>query len=665
MAAPDRPSPQTLSRWTPHEAEACYHVGAWGNGYFSVNDCGHAAVQPVGPGGPSIDLYAVTQALRAQGLAPPFVLRFPDLLHTRVRALNEAFREAMRAAGYEGTYRGVYPIKVNQLRPVIEEILEAGAPYGFGLECGSRAELVAALPYISGERLLVSNGCKDPALMRLLAGAQRLGQQALPVLERFTEFDMLRSASQSLPRNGQRSAPLCFGVRVRLSTSGAGLWSESSGEHSKFGLSLGELLWLADALEDDALHFCLLHFHLGSQITDLDSVRAAVEEAARIYAALHRRGLGLTHLDIGGGLGVPYEAGNPEAQGHINYTLASYTRAVVETLRAVCDAERVPHPTLVSESGRALTAYHALLVTAVLEVRAKTEADAFEALSTDGAASPLLRKLDSLHERLRTTEAPLPSERLRAAYRTNEALRAQTRAAFRQGRLSLEEKALASRRYWAVCHQLHAHGTSLEAARQPDELHALYRALADHYLCDFSLFRSVPDHWALGQRFPIMPLHRLDEKPTRRGILNDLTCDSDGAVRSFVTPHGTSDTLALHPPRPGEPYYLGLFLLGAYQDVMGDMHNLFGRPAEAVVRAAPEAPEGFTIESIRPGETVDEELTLVQYEARALEERLGALLRHRQAEGICTAAQAEAFRSAYAEALRDTTYLHPQAPIAS
>lgn len=637
--------------WTPRSAEALYHVPAWGAGYFHVNDSGHVAVRPLGPNGPSIDLLEVVARLRSQNVHPPFLLRFQDLLRTRVTQLNRAFRRAIAETGYANTYRGVYPIKVNQLREVVEEILEAGLPFSFGLECGSKSELLATLPYLDrDDMLLICNGCKDRAMMQLILAGQRLGKKVIPVIERMAEFQLLLEVlgDRTLP---PISLPAAFGIRLRLSATGAGLWSESGGETSKFGLSLAELLGLLAHIADNhsALSLQLLHFHMGSQIAHLKQVRDAVAEATRIYAQLRKRGLGITYLDIGGGLGVTYEAGNPEAPGSIDYTLDDYARAVVATVQQVCNAEGVPPPVLISESGRALTAYHSVFITEVLDTRSRH----YEHPSwADGQHHALLEALHQLYE-LAASEAPL------ALHERLETLRHQVNQAFREGALTLEQKATAEQLYWATCARLCERlPQAPEALHElPDPLRQLPAQLADHYLCNFSVFRSLIDHWAIGQHFPIMPIHRLDEPPSRRGILIDLTCDSDGQVRDFVTPVGEKHTLELHPLRPGEPYYLGFFLMGAYQDIMGDQHNLFGRVTEAHIYLDEDEPGNFYVELILPGATVEEELVQVQYYPNDLERRMNHLIQEKVRTGFIRPREGVDLLELYRRILRTSTYL--------
>ncbi len=636
---------------SPFDPESVYHVQAWSAGYFFVNEEGHAAVRPVWNDDISVDVYEVARNLRSRGVQFPALIRFQDLLQARVIRLNESFRKAIAETGYQNVYQGVFPIKVNQLREVVEEILEAGAPYRYGLECGSKPELVAALPYLENDdMLLICNGSKDAVMMRLMLEGRQLGKNILPVLERFEEFEMLREIASESEVEAQ------FGVRVRLSTTGAGLWSESGGENSKFGISLTELLMLIERLREEAAPpaFRLVHFHLGSQIADLHNVQQAVQEGARLYARLRKRGLPVEYLDIGGGLGVSYEAGNPDVAGYINYTLDDYTRTVVETLKAVCDDEGVPHPILVSESGRAITAFHSVLVFEVVDTRAK---DFIEAQAPEGAPHPVLEEMDALLSRLVAERGQKRLAGLREDYQAVEALRAEVVELFRQGKLSLEQKAQAERLYWTACQVVSLQVQDLRLPILPDDLAGLLPQLVDHYLCNFSVFRSLIDYWAIGQRFPIMPLHRLHEVPTRRGVLVDLTCDSDGEVRDFVAPVGDKHALELHTLEPGSPYYLGAFLMGAYQDIMGDMHNLFGRVTEAHVYADAQEPGNFYVEKILFGARIDEQLALVQYFPNDLERRMNDLIQQKVKEGKVRPREGVKLLESYRKAFREYTYM--------
>ncbi len=623
---PESPTLADAPAWTAEDAEKTYFVQDWAGDYFFVNEAGHVAARPAWKSEVAIDLFQVVEALRARGVQLPVLIRLQDLLQARVIRINESFKAAIAATGYEASYQGVFPIKVNQLREVVEELLEAGRPYNYGLECGSKAEMIACMPYLETDRmLLIWNGCKDAESMRLALAGQKLGQNILPVIERVEDVDLLMHHARDLEVEGQ------FGVRIRLSTSGAGLWSESGGENSKFGISLTELLALVDRLREreHPPAFRLLHFHLGSQIADLRNVRDAVEEAARIYARLYKRGLPVRYLDIGGGLGVSYEAGNPDVAGSINYVLDDYTRAVVEALGRICTEEGVPHPTLVSESGRAVTAFHSVLV---LETLGAREKDHVEHYPAGDASHPVLQELEGVLADVRRDG----DENLRAsaeAHELAESLRARVLVLFRQGKLTLEEKAYAERLYWTACAAINAGVRAGDAHLVPETLYGLDPQLRDQYLCNFSVFRSMVDYWAIGQRFPIMPLHRLLEEPTRRGTISDLTCDSDGQVTDFVAPEGDKRFIELHPLLPGQPYFLGCFLMGAYQDIMGDMHNLFGRVTEAHVYVDEEEPNNFYIEKILQGATVEEQLALVQYFPNDLERRMSDLIQQKVKSG--------------------------------
>ncbi len=633
---------------SPEAAEAVYHVREWGAGYFFVNDEGHAAVRPEAAQKLAIDIYDVVQELRSSGAPLPLLIRFNDLLHTRVARLNESFRQAIQRTAYRSRYEGVFPVKVNQLREVVEEILEAGASYRYGLECGSKAELAATLPYVaSNEMLLICNGAKDEPMMRLMLAAQKLGKNVLPVLERQDEIRMLSRLAREADVDAR------FGVRVRLATAGAGLWSESGGEHSKFGLSLAELTALVERLraEGRAHQLRLLHFHLGSQIADLSNVREAVEEGGRLYAELYRRGIWLHYLDIGGGLGISYEAGNPDAPGSINYGLDDYTHAVISALKEVCDREGVPHPIVVSESGRAVAAFHSVLIVEAIDVRRQ----AVEELPAAGVDAEATRRMHALEQ---AAADAADAEALAALRRASAALHQSALAQFRKGALTLEEKAAFDLRHRAFLQALRAQAEALALEELPPDLADLPLHEPDHYLCNFSVFRSLSDYWAIGQRFPIMPIHRLLEAPARRGKLVDLTCDSDGQVTDYISRTGHKHFLELHPLDPREPYFLGIFLTGAYQDIMGDMHNLFGRVTEAHVYADAEEPQNFYVETILPGALIEEQLALVQYFPNDLERRMGKMIQAGVRAGVLRPKEGVAMLEQYRRVFREYTYMN-------
>ncbi len=639
------------TNWTTALAEELYFVREWGDEYFSVNDAGHVVVQPVRGSDLRIDLYEVVSQLRERGSSFPLLIRFQDLLKSRVRHLNEAFHAAISETRYKGTYQGVFPVKVNQLREVVEEILVSGEPYSFGLECGSKSELVATLPYLaSHDTLLICNGCKDRIMYRLLLAGQRLGQNVIPVVERKDEVDLLLSEAQRADMTAD------YGIRVRLSTSGAGLWSESGGENSKFGLSLSELLDLLNRQENESLPIRprLLHFHLGSQIADLENVGRAAEEAARIYTWMQKRYHDVRYMDVGGGLGVAYEAGNPDALGTINYTLDEYAMTIVESIRRVCDADGAPHPVIVSESGRAVAAHHSVLIIEAVSSRHKELPLSIE---EPESSSAVLQEIYEIYRRVTEDDVSDDLSVLEALYVRCEELRLEMVRLFRAGKISVEQKSGFEQTFWADCILIDHLVRDVDGAARTPQLADLERRLTDHYLCNFSVFRSMVDHWAIGQRFPIMPIHRLSEVPRRRGILVDLTCDSDGKVVTFVSPSGDKRFLELHDINPDAPYYLGIFLMGAYQDIMGDMHNLFGRVTEAHVYADAEEPGNFYIEEMLTGASVEEQLALVQYHPNDLERRMGDLIHQAVNRGRLRPKEGVKLLNQYRQIFRSMTYL--------
>ncbi len=642
--------PTDTADWCPADAVDLYHMDAWGEGYFGVNDAGHVVARPDPRSDGEIDLAAVVEEVVAGGLRLPAVVRFQDLLDTRVRQLNEAFASAIEEAEYGGGYTGVYPVKVNQLREVVDEIVEAGKPYGFGIECGSKTELVAVLPRLeSDETLCLVNGYKDAAMLRLILTFQRLGRHVLPIIEKTSELRQILALSEEA---GQRPQ---FGIRVKLASVAPGPWTKSGGSLSKFGITLPELVEYADRLlaegKGDALR--LLHFHLGSQIGDVGALKAAVKEIARIYAHLVKRGLPIEYLDVGGGLGINYDAlplGG--GRGGVDYSMQEYANAIVYAVQEICDAEGVAHPTIVSENGRAVTAHHSVLVVDALGMTAKPALPDDFALADD--AHPVTQELDGLRQSV--GEAPGLGELLEIYHDAVET-RQKAEALFQYGYLGLEPMALAETLYWSICRSIHARVLSAEPDWVPPELEALGDALADQVLCDFSVFQSLMDHWALGQRFPILPIARLNEAPTRRARLVDITCDSDGEVSRFVAPEGKKKALEVHEIGDGEPYRLGIFLVGAYQDILGDAHNLFGGVAEAHVYLDADEPGGYYVEETIPATTVEQMLARVQYFPSDLQARVQATLRKKAKDGVVRPKEAQQILAQYRAFFEASTYL--------
>lgn len=606
-------------RWRVSDAQAHYHLDAWGGGFFSVNDAGH--VQMTVGDGPAIDLLSVVHDLNERGVAQPVLLRFQDILKARVEALNQAFDAARAEHGYAAPYRGVYPIKVNQLHEVVDEILQAGQSYRLGLESGSKAELVAAVALLpDDDGLLICNGYKDDDVLELILDAQALGRDVLPVVEKYDEFVRLRELAvvrKVVPR---------FGVRLRLNAQSAGHWASSSGDRSKFGVSMSQLWRIVQTLRaaGDAQSLRLVHCHLGSQIPDIMTLAEGVRELAQVYVQLALEDVRPQYLDVGGGLGVNHDAAvGGVLDTSINYTLQEYANTVVSVVAQTCAHAAQPVPTLVSESGRAMTAHHSMLVVPVLGAYGP----AHETSEPEhDSAHPQLLALRQIQAQV--TEAD-DVRALLASCHDAISQRREGHDAFRVGTLSLPERAQLDALFFDICGAINARVAAFDTRALPQELLAIRDLMADQYLCNFSVFQSMLDHWAIGQRFPIVPLQRLDECPDRRAVLVDLTCDSDGKVDSYVSHDPNQRTLDVHALRDNEPYYLGFFLMGAYQDIMGDAHNLFGRVSEAHIYADADEPDGYYVEKVLPGASVSDMLEQVQYFANDLQRRMSDLVRQR------------------------------------
>lgn len=603
--------------WSVGESSELYRIASWGEPFFFVNELGHMAVNALDEKDTKLDIAAVVAEIRRRGVALPVLIRFQDVLSAQVRRLNDAFTIAISESGYANVYRGVYPIKVNQLHEVVEEIRDAGRPYGLGLECGSKAELVAALPQIDDDTLLICNGVKDRSMLNLMLAGQRIGQNVIPVVERLAEFEELFNVA--------KTPDFKLGVRIKLATRGSGRWSESSGVHSKFGLSITELVYMLDELERRGLqkNLVLLHCHIGSQIADIQVLKQATKEISRIYAETVQRGFRIEFLDLGGGLGVNYDKGHFEEDAGINYSLQEYANAIVYTVNEVCQSNDVPPPVLVTESGRAMTAHHSVLIVPVLGAQQKLMGSKVPELPAESAEP--LRQLQEILSYVDTCSAA--NELLEAYHDANERLD-EVRTLFSLGYLDLEQQAIGESIFWLVASSICERLEQFSDENIP-ELAELERLLTDQYLCDFSVFQSMLDHWAIGQPFPIVPIARLDEKPERRAELIDLTCDSDGKVSHYVSSLADNRYLPLHELDSSKPYYLGFFLMGAYEDIVGDAHNLFGRVAEAHVYADPDEPGNFWIEKVIPATAVQDMLAQVQYFPNDLHRRMSDLVRAR------------------------------------
>ncbi len=585
--------------WDIPSATSAYNIDRWGAGYFSINAQGNAQVTPSMNPGEAIDVMAVVQEAREQGLGFPLVIRFQDLLRHRVQTICKAFASAITESGYQKPYRGVFPIKVNQLREVVEEILDAGQEFHFGLECGSKPELFAALAvHRDPESVVICNGYKDAIFIQNALLGRKLGKQIIMVVEKIEELRQIVEISKEM-----NVEPL-VGFRVRLNTRGAGKWATSGGENSKFGLSTAEFVAGSTYLKEQGLAHCLklVHYHVGSQVPDIGTIKRAVREAARYYAKLAKMGHELGYMDVGGGLGVDYDGSRTAFDSSTNYTLQEYARDIVYNIMDVLDSEKVAHPVIISESGRALVAHHSMLVI-----------EAFGTIEKDGAGKIEVSEKDTkLVQDISETQKGLSKENRLEALHDAQQYKEQSQAMFDLGLLDLETKAKVEGIYWQIARNV---VKFFEGMRYiPEEVRDLSNSLADQYFCNFSVFQSLLDHWALGQLFPIMPIHRLNELPERNATLADITCDSDGKINKFIDLQDVKDTLPLHVLRPGEPYYLGLFLVGAYQDIMGDLHNLFGRVTEVHVFLDEDEDSGYYIEEIIEGSTMAQVLALTQWQ---------------------------------------------------
>jgi arginine decarboxylase len=593
-----------LQTWTVRDSLDLYNVSAWGSGFFGVNEAGNVVVQPKRGEGPAVDLKVLVDDLQRRGYQLPLLLRFSDILSARVREIAGCFENAIREYGYKGTHRGVYPIKVNQQRHIVEELLACGRPVHLGLEVGSKPEMLVALAILDdAEALIVCNGYKDEEYVETALLAQKLGRSPILVLDRFRELELVLRVARRL---GVRPV---LGVRAKLQAKGAGRWAESTGGRSKFGLTASEIVEVTRTLKSEGMLDCLqlLHFHIGSQIPAIRVFKEALREASRVFVELHALGANMRYFDVGGGLGVDYDGSNTNFHSSMNYTVQEYANDVVAGISEACETLGVPHPTIVTESGRALVAHHAVLVFNVLDTN--------EVVVRERPEEPS----ENDHEVVRNffeTWKSISKRNLLEPYHDAVQLRDEANQLFNLGYLDLVGRARAERLFNACCGKLHKF--LREMAKKPEELEGLEQALADTYYCNFSVFQSMPDSWAVGQLFPLMPIHRLQEKPVRQATLADLTCDSDGKVDAFIDTHDVKEILDLHSPN-GQPYYLGVFLVGAYQEILGDLHNLFGD-----TNAIHVALDGdrYRVEHVVVGDTVSEVLSYVEFERRDLIRRV-------------------------------------------
>jgi arginine decarboxylase len=586
--------------WTVADAAELYEIERWGKGYFTIGDEGHVRVHPTREAGRSIDLKQLVDDLQLRGISLPTLLRFRDILADRLKELHEAFRGAITQHDYSGSYCCVYPIKVNQQRQVVEEVLDFGRQYQFGLEAGSKPELLAVVAMASNETPIICNGFKDAEYIEMAMAAQKIGRRIIPVVEKYTELDLILEYAEKM---GVRPT---IGMRVKLAARGGGRWQSSGGYRSKFGLTVGEILKGLEELKTRGMEDCfqLLHFHLGSQIPNIRIVKGALNEAARVYVELVKAGAGLRYMDVGGGLGVDYDGSQSDFESSVNYTLQEYANDVVYHLQTVCDEAKVPHPMIVSESGRAIVAYHSVLVFNVLGVAG---------LGEEGMAKAVTPDMEQPLTDLMETYENLTSKNALESYHDAQQALDMAINLFSGGYLPLDQRSLSENLYWAICQKLQKLVQAMDEV--PEDLQGLEDSLSDTYFCNFSLFQSIPDSWAIKHLFPIMPIHRLTERPTRHAVLGDITCDSDGKVDQFIDRRDVKHTLPLHAWN-GTSYCVGVFLVGAYQEILGDLHNLLGDTH--AVHVSLDANDAVVLDAVIKGDTVKEVLSYVEYDTAAL-----------------------------------------------
>lgn len=631
--------PGKTAIWTPEMSSQLYQIQGWGSDYFSVNDAGHVIVRPDPRQDLSIDLHDLVGDLTMRGLDLPLLIRFSDVVGDRIRRINECFRRAIGEYEYGGTYRGVYPVKVNQQRHLVQEVVESGRPWQFGLEAGSKPELLVALAAMhDAGGFIICNGYKDVKYIETALVAQKFDKTVIVVLERIEELDLVLRASERLGISPQ------LGVRAKLTTKGVGRWAQSVGERAKFGLTTAEIVDVIERLGQNHMldSLQLLHFHIGSQISSIIPIKHAMQEASNIYVEMARMGAKMGYIDVGGGLAIDYDGSKTDFHASRNYTLHEYASDVVSHIQAACAKGGVAPPTIVSESGRAIAAHHSVLV---FEVVGVNEVRFGEPTEPPRDAHRLVREM------YETYQGIVPKNVQESWHDASQA-KEEAQNLFKYGYLTLKERALAERVYWHCCEKLQ---TTLRRMKSvPEELQHLEQTLSAIYYSNFSVFQSAPDIWAIDQLFPIMPIHRLDEQPCIKARLADITCDSDGMIDHFIDVEDERQTLDLHVYDPEQPYYLGMFLNGAYQEILGDLHNLFGDTNAVHVKLTE---DGYQVRHVVKGDSVSEVLRYVGYDPESMVEAVRHQAERAVAAGMLTNQQVKTLMQHYEEALRGYTYL--------
>lgn len=629
-----------MKKWTIEDSNELYNMSGWGTSYFGINEKGDVYVTPC-KDDTQIDLHDVMDELSLRDITPPVLLRFPDILDNRIEKTWSCFKKASDEYGFTGENFIIYPIKVNQTQPVVEEIISHGRKFNLGLEAGSKPELHAVIAVqCQSDSLIICNGYKDQSYIELALLAQKMGKRIFIVVEKLNELEIIAKAAKKLNVRPN------LGIRIKLASSGSGKWEESGGDASKFGLTSSELLKALEILEKKEMKDCLrlIHFHIGSQITKIRRIQTALREASQFYIQLHKMGYNVDFVDCGGGLGVDYDGTrSPNSESSVNYSIQEYVNDCIYTFVEAANRNGIQHPNIITESGRSLSAHHSVLVIDVLETASLPEMD--DEFEPGEASHPLVKDLYDIWDNLN------PRTMLED-WHDAEQIRDEALDLFSHGIVDLQTRAEIERMYWSVCREINSLAKSLK--HTPEELKNLDKILADKYFCNFSLFQSLPDAWAVDQLFPIVPLQRLNERPTRSATLQDITCDSDGKITNFVTNRNISHILPVHTLRKNEPYYLGVFLVGAYQEILGDMHNLFGDTNAAHITVK----DGrYHIDQIFDGETVEKVLNYVQYNPKKLVRQLEVWVTKSVKQGKISLEEGKEFLSNYRSGLYGYTYL--------
>ena len=630
-----------MRKWRIDDSIDLYNVRGWGINYFGINESGNATVSPLKSKGPTIDLYELMQELSVRDVSTPMLLRFPDILDNRIEKINECFTKSIKEYGFKNSYFNVFPIKVNQQRAVLEEVVRHGKKFNIGLEAGSKPELHAVLANMDNpEALIICNGYKDEDFIELALLAQKMGKKVFIVVEKMNELHLVVELSKSI---GVRPN---IGIRIKLASNGSGKWEESGGYHSKFGLNSSDLLEALEFIREEKMCDCfkLIHFHLGSQITNIRKIKAGLREVSQFYVQLKQLGMNLEFVDIGGGLGVDYDGSRSTNASSVNYSIQEYANDVIYSLSEACNKADAPHPKVIAESGRALTAHHSILIFNILEAAGPAFFnDEIHEVAED--APVIVKDLYSIYKGL--TPRNLLENWHDAIQLNDDALNG-----FKLGTIDLQTRAMTERLFWSIAQAVNR--LSKELRHPPYELNSLPRLLAEKYFGNFSLFQSLPDSWAIDQVFPIMPIQRLNEEPTVEATLQDVTCDSDGKIDMFVRGGEISRTLPLHPLKKEEPYYMGVYLVGAYQEILGDLHNLFGDTNAVHIVCDGDS---YLIDKIIDGESVEDVLDYVNYSDKVLVRTMENWVTRSVKEGKITSQEGKEFLNIYRSGLYGYTYI--------